>query len=1471
MSVLGGSELDLAICGGPHDWNISAVFCTSPAPVLPPCTQHAGLSLIPVLPIIVAAIQAVTRAGNNKLKFKKLKPLTNIRLSIIGGLIISQLCVLAQAADIRIIEVISAGVLFAAILILGVVVFIQDLSNTVSVPSLFYFWLLFLISRAPLVPLIHINDSLNEVLRISHFVSFILALFGFVLEWFPLKFTQDDFSPPEDTSSHGSILLFGWLDPLFWKGLKKPLSKEKIPALREDVSVKAVLTRFDDKRPYNSDPSVRFEGEKNTAFSGAGADVRVEIDSCGKEGNKENIVRTLLKAFGGNFFFAALIKLACDLLKFVIPIILKDLITFVKDSDSGDSCDSSPWVGYFYAFSIFLIGVIQTILLQAYWKKTHSVALSVRTCLFSELYRKALNINPTSRKNYTVGELVTLMSTDAQTFKQVIPSLNQIWSMPLQIILAIYFLYHEIGPSVFCGVIVLVLLVPFNTFMGKKSQAVNRKQLKFKDKRVQKIYELLNSLKIIKLYAWETLFEKKVTDFRESEVKYMKKNAVIKAMINFVFGSAPILVTLVSFAVYVSLDTRNVLTPEKAFVCLTLFSMLRLPIKLLPEILTEIFRLNVSVKRVNTFLKCEDIPKYVEHLDYSTSKSVDIEIKEGEFAWNDGPTFLQNIDLIVKPGTLHVIAGPTGSGKSSLLSAILGQMTRKKGKIGTANKSIAFVSQEAWIQNKTIRENILFGKAMDDIWYRKVIQSCALEDDLLLLSDGDKTMIGENGVNLSGGQKQRISLARAVYSNADIYLLDDCLSAVDVHVGAHLIDCVLGKSGILAKSTRLMVTHNQGVIDIADTLQYMKEGTFIQNNKISKAEEMEHAEKEVCEEKIIQSNCCNGVLSEKLENKMMQEQNPKEEKKDDSSKTMQDRLKDKSVGTGSAFVSSYRMYFNNFGVFNIVAVLILYVLNQGLITGSSVWLTHWSDNSGNGSVIEDNKTVPFNNDFYIAVFAAIGLSTAVCAFLRNLLHFVSAAGASRLIHQKLFKSVIRGELSFFESTSSGSVISRFSSDMNATDSMIPNMLSAFLYNSFEIVATIVTISYSSPEFLIAVVPILLIFYGIKVFYIQTSRQIKRLESGSNSPIYAHLNETVRGVSSIKAFGEVPRFISEFEVLTASNLQYSYYSVMCGRWLNLRTELVAQVLVLAASLVAVINRDSFSSGWAGLIISLALSVTETFNWALICFTNLEDQATVVERVKDLTEHVPYENSWVSENPPDQSWPAEGVVIFQNYSTGYSEGEAVLKTLSFQTSSGEKVAIVGRTGAGKSSMVLACLRILEPREGKIIIDNIDISTIGLQELRSAVTVIPQDPILFTGSLRDNIDPEGTKPDDEILKLLKTANLEKYQDLSMVVEEGGANFSQGEKQLVCLVRALCRGSRVVLMDEATASVDQETDASIQKMFREEFTGCTVMTIAHRLNTILDYDRVMVMDRGEIKEIGTPADLANNESSLFYSMIHS
>jgi len=1441
------SEMSAAICE-PLDWNISSIICDSNyVPVLPSCFQNFFLNLTPLVFILVGAIQFGCGARNIKIKVGIPQRLTWLRIIAIVGILVALLLQLLQTKELPLSDQISLGTICSFLLFLFLLILFQDFSNTGSIPALFYFWLLFTASRLPPV-LVLINGT--ETHLALPVLTLTLASLGFILECFPLKFKEKIFASPEDQCSHASDLLYGWLDPVFWRGVRTPLTKHQVPPLREAFAITNILDGYN--RQKKSDK--KFAGKHYVSLldvTGKDEEV-IYIEDNNTKNIEKSIVVSLTKSFGSQFLIAAVMKLIQDLLKFVIPQLLKGLIGYIDNYNAGVVCGSSPWLGYFFAVSIFLVGITQAILLQAYWKITYSVALRARTALFSEIYKKTLNISSRAKKDYTVGEIVTLMSSDAQTFKQVIPSLNKVWSMPLQIILAIYFLYQELGLSVFGGVFILILLIPFNTYMGKKSQSVNKKQMKAKGTRLRRMYELLNSIKVIKLYAWEKIFENRVTLSRNSEIRFLRRNGILKAVINFVFGSAPIFVTLVSFALYVSVDKENVLTPEKAFVCLTLFSMLRLPMKLLPNILTEIFRLNVSIKRINAFLNFEEMRKYV---GYSINPGKDIQIADGAFAWNEGSPFLHDINLSVKAGSLHIIAGPTASGKTSLLSSILGQMIHIKGSINTARKSIAYVSQDSWIQNKTIKENILFGKPYDPAWYSRVVECCALEADLVLLAGGDSTMLGDNGVNLSGGQKQRISLARAVYSNADIFLLDDCLSAVDVHVCRHISEQVLGNKGLLRGKTRLMVSHNPAVIGLADYISYMEHGTIIKTEETT--QHTHQVIQHVQDKEVEHSRIVDETKAKKQEEKV-------EEKK---SKDVEDRLKDKSVGTGSAFVSSCKMYLKNFGFVNVVLVLLMFVLNQSLVTGSSVWLTYWADTK---SMVETNKTHEHDNNFYIGVYGGIGLATATCAFFRNLCIFICAAGASRYIHTNLFQRIIRAKLSFIESTSSGSIVSRFSSDMDAVDQMIPGQMSALLFNTFEVLAVIITISLSSPEFLIAVALILVLLYIIKIFYIKTSRQIKRLESSSNAPIYAHFNETIRGLSVIKAFDEIPRFINTLEELTAVNLNYSYYSIMCSRWLSLRSEMVAQILVLSASFVAVIHRDTLSPGWAGLIVSLALGITETFTCLLVALTNLEDQATVVERIKELTEHTPQEPEWTSDNPPESSWPEKGVVSFKHFSTGYSREETVLTDISFETCEGEKVAIVGRTGAGKSSIGLSCLRVLEAHEGNILIDNVDISRLGLHELRSAVTIIPQDPILFSGSLRENIDPLGVKDDTDIIKLLRTANLESYQDLNMEVEEGGDNFSHGEKQLICLVRALCRGSRVVILDEATASMDEETDSNIQKLIREEFGRCTVLTIAHRLNTILDYDRVVVLDRGEVREVGQPAALAQDTQSCFYGMLH-
>jgi len=565
------------------------------------------------------------------------------------------------------------------------------------------------------------------------------------------------------------------------------------------------------------------------------------------------------------------------------------------------------------------------------------------------------------------------------------------------------------------------------------------------------------------------------------------------------------------------------------------------------------------------------------------------------------------------------------------------------------------------------------------------------------------------------------------------------------------------------------------------------------------------------------------------------------------------------------------MFIKSFGVTQFILVVLLYTINQVLITGSSVWLTHWSDQSVAFVHEQGHNASEFDNGPFIGVYAALGFGTAIAAFLRNVVILVAGALASRKIHNNLFKSFMKSKLGFVQSTSSGSYISRFSADLDQIDNTIPNAISSFLFNVFDIGAAIITIAISSAYFLIAVLPICLIMYGIKIFYVQTSRQLKRLESSSNAPIYRHFNETVRGIEAVKAFDHINRFKDNLDKLMDKNLCYTYYSLMCTRWLILRTELIAQFLVLAAALVAVVNKDSFTSGWAGLIVTLALSITESFNYLLNNLTSLEDQATVIERIKEMTKHSPQEPEWVSSNPPDSNWPSNGTLTLQNYSTGYDEDDPenlVLRNLELNIKSGEKIAVVGRTGAGKSSLALALLRVLEAKTGKILLDGFDISQLGLHELRKAITIIPQEPVLFAGTIKSNVDPVGSLSDATVAQCLKATQM----DISVddIVEEGGANYSLGQRQLVCLARAIARRSKLIILDEATASVDEFTDQLIQRAIRTEFSASTVFTIAHRLNTILDYDRVVVLENGRVLEVGSVEELRGKEDGVFRSMIN-
>lgn len=904
------------------------------------------------------------------------------------------------------------------------------------------------------------------------------------------------------------------------------------------------------------------------------------------------------------------------------------------------------------------------------------------------------------------------------------------------------------------------------------------------------------------------------------------------------------------------------MTPDKVFVCIALFNLLRLPMHLLPMGITELLRLLVSIKRINKFLTSKDlVPNTIVKPDKSMANSV--QLCSASFGW-DGNPVLDNLTLSIPKGSLVMVLGRVGAGKSTLLSAILGEAERLQGEVLVQSESTAYVSQQPWIQNMTAKNNILFGSNDDANWYQDVVKACALKDDFEILQDADETVIGENGINLSGGQKQRVSIARAVYKKADLYLLDDPLSALDAHTSNHVFDEVMSNQGLLKDTTRILVTHRSDLVNKADFLLVLKDGKVDKFGPPNKVMEADFKVEEVT----------------KADN---QEVAKKPAKKKEGSKALtkaklaEKRIKDEEVLTGKVKLMAYNKYLSSVGYINAALVLLAFVANQAVSTGSTIWIAAWSDHSNQVLEASNNSTAnSFDNSFYVGVLGAFGLAQGILSFVRNWFFFWACAKASVVLHNGLLNTIIKATMRFFDTTPTGTIANRFSGDMHVIDLTLPQSISSLLFTFIEVFSVMIVISISFPIFMVVILPLAVLYYCLLKLYVPTSRQLKRFEASSKSPINLHFSETVQGAATIRAFQEESRFFSESLALIQQNLQFQYYSIVCRRWLGLRSELIGNGVVLLAALLAVSQSDAVTAGWVGLTISYALSVTETFNWVLINGSNVEEQAVAVERVRETEKYTPQEGAWTrpDTDPKGAKWLTQGSVEFDRLSLAYDQDlPKVLHNLSLKIEPGQKIGVCGRTGAGKSSISVALFNLVTSWEGSIRLDQRETKSLGLHTLRSQMTVISQDPTLFHDTVRKNLDPLDEKTDADIWSALEQSQLKEViqgldQGLESMVAEGGSNFSLGQRQLLCLARALLRNSQIVMLDEATASMDKVTDEQVQETLFKELQGKTLITIAHRLETIINYDKILVLDQGAIKEFDSPQELLDNPNSAFYGM---
>ncbi|GAO49019.1 hypothetical protein SAICODRAFT_7613 [Saitoella complicata NRRL Y-17804] len=827
---------------------------------------------------------------------------------------------------------------------------------------------------------------------------------------------------------------------------------------------------------------------------------------------------------------------------------------------------------------------------------------------------------------------------------------------------------------------------------------------------------------------------------------------------------------------------------------------------------------------------------------------------------------LEDIDFKVKRGEFVCIVGAVGSGKSSLLSAIVGDMTTVNGEITIAG-TVGYCPQQAWIQNTTVKDNILFGQEFDQARYERVVSDCALVADLEMLPNGDLTEIGERGITVSGGQKQRINLARAAYFNADIVLLDDPLSAVDAHVGRHLLDhCICG---IMADKTRILVTHQLHVLPRADRIFCVVDGRITESGTY--------------DELVGKGGAFSKLMAEfggKEEEKEEEKEAAEEEAIEEATKPAVEKkaagvpgkglMQAEERNTGAVKLEVYTTFARSGGgLWVIPAILALVAVTQCANVANNLWLSYWSEDRFGKS-----------NGFYIGIYSGFGAVQALLQFMLGAGLVIIGNKATQVMHANAAKRVMRAPMSFFDTTPLGRIINRFSKDVDTMDNLLTDSYRMFFQTAGGILATFVLIIVYFYWFPIALVPLMSGFWLAALFYRSSAREIKRLDAVTRSHVYSHFGETLTGIPMVRAYGEQARFkrVNEQSIDTMNRAYL--ITITNQRWLGIRLDMVANLLIFVVAILSVSSGLNVSPAIVGLLLSYIVQVGGMMSWMVRQLAEVENNMNSTERVHHYGIHLDMEKpEYIPERAPRPTWPEKGAIDMKDVVLSYRPGlPAVLKGVDLHINGGERIGVVGRTGAGKSTIFASLYRLIELTAGTITIDGVDIASIGLHDLRSKLSIIPQDPILFQGTIRSNLDPFSERTDQELYDALRRSWLIESSDMSKEseqkltldspVEDEGLNFSLGQRQLLAMARALVRKSRIIILDEATSSVDFETDHKIQQTIASEFGDATLLCIAHRLRTIVGYDRVCVLDAGKVVEYDTPINLFRKEDGVFRGM---
>ncbi|OAD52995.1 hypothetical protein WN48_11081 [Eufriesea mexicana] len=1223
-----------------------------------------------------------------------------------------------------------------------------------------------------------------------------------------------------------SILTFAFTFPTFWTGYQRDLEiSDLYKPLKEHTSdyLGTKLSRTWQKE-YKTYVKQKLSNE------GKKSDEKKKL-------KEPSLVKVLFKCFGPRLMLYGIVLAVSDIvLRIMQPIFLGRLLRYYTiDNDTVVTKQTA----YLYAGGVVLCSGIMIFFTHPYMMGILHMGMKLRVACCTLIYRKALKLSRIALGETTVGQAVNLLSNDVNRFDIALIYLHYLWIGPLETVIIAYLMYREVELSAIFGIIVLLLFIPLQGYLGKKSSVFRLKTAMRTDERVRLTNEIIGGIQAIKMYTWEKPFSNLVERARRREINVIRIMSIVRGITMSFIMFTTRMSLFVTILAYIAYDRK--ITAEKVFMLQAYYNILRQNMTVFfPQGITQVAELLVSIKRLQKFMCYEEIKetnqkkteyKQEESKDEKDKKGVHnivdtnnyqqehiISLKNASTRWfpYEEEDTLKNFNINVKPGELIVVVGQVGSGKSSFLNVLLKELPLTAGTL-QMNGTFAYASQEPWLFAGSVRQNILFGRDMNQFRYDRVVKCCQLKRDFALLPYGDKTIVGERGISLSGGQRARINLARAIYAETDIYLLDDPLSAVDAHVGKHMFEECIVK--YLKGKTRILVTHQLQYLRNVDRIIVLKEGEIQ----------------------------CDGSYDELISmgtdfGRLLENQSTDGGEKSGSAPASRSTSRHASITSLSSVKTNTSEIEDPVErVTEIMCSFFFFFYKLSV------------NETKNG--IEEHWEGPISRNVCIYIYSGLIVSTVIITLTRSVTFFSMCMKASTRLHDRMFRCISRATMRFFNTNTSGRVLNRFSKDMGAIDELLPSVLIDCLQIGLSLLGIVVVVGIANYWLMIPTVIIAVIFYYIRVFYVATSRSVKRLEGVTRSPVFGHLSATLQGLPTIRAFGAQEILTKEFD--QHQDLHSSAWFIFIsssrafGFWLDFFC--VIYITLVTLSFLVLNNGDS-QSGNVGLAITQSIGLTGMFQWGMRQSTELENQMTSVERV---LEYSNLENEPALESTPDkkpkETWPEEGEIKFKGVFMRYDPAEPpVLKNLNIVIYPQEKIGIVGRTGAGKSSLISALFR-LAYLDGDILIDGVNISEIGLHDLRSKISIIPQEPFLFSGSLRKNLDPFDNYSDNVLWQALEEVEL-KEMGLETHINEGGSNLSVGQRQLVCLARAVVKRNTILILDEATANVDQATDELIQRLIRTKFESCTVLTIAHRLNTVMDSDRILVMDAGNAVEFDAP-----------------